>query len=82
MRRSSASRAESANLLAHSSSSTLAAYGLDDLVFPRLLIYQTDDTFFCGGEVWCVWLDPNSQKFYFFRKVAGGSAQWEPPWLA
>ena len=28
--------------------------------------------------MWCVRLDPNSQKFYFFRKVAGGSAQWEP----
>ena len=73
-------RQSSAPLGAHSSSSAPAAHGPDDLVFPRLLIWHSDDTFFCRGDVWCVRLDPSLQKYYFFRKDEGRS-QWQPPWL-
>ena len=70
----------SAPLGAHSSSSTPAAHGPDDLVFPRMLIWQSEDTFFCRGHVWCVRLEPSLLKCYFWRKDEGRS-QWQPPWL-
>ena len=69
-----------AELGAQSSSSTPAAYGPDDLVFPRMLLWQSEDTFFCRGHVWCVRLEPSLQKYYFFRKDEERS-QWQPPWL-
>ena len=69
-----------APLGANSSSSTLAAYGHDDLEFPRLLTWQSCDSCFCQGYVCCVRLDPSCQKFYFFRRDGGGN-QWQPPWL-
>ena len=53
----------------------------DDLVFPRMLIWQSADTFFCRGHVWCVRLEPSLQKYYFFRKDEGRS-QWQPPLVA